>query len=621
MVLSATAALAAALVLVLPGAAWLAWQSRARRDSLEWLADAVGISITLSALVALGAFLLRLTFSREALIVLYSLAGVILLAGLVRRRPRLNAARFGAGLLGLGAFVALAAWRLYQARSLALPAWVDSAHHVLIVQKILAAGGLPAELGPELPIVFSYHYAFHAVTALFAAITGLDAPQAVLWLGQVINALVAVAVYRLAKTLSGDWRAAGLAFVLVGWGFHMPAYYVTWGRYTLLTGLVMLPLALAAALRAAQVEPEVPPDRTARAELALFTAGVALAHYTTLWLLGLFLLVWGIGRLEDDLRARRLRASRVWVLAAAVGIGLVLAGPWLYRVVSQLGQYADVDVVLPSGADQSGYWSYILYLVGPLRNKILLGVAAAGLLLGLFRRGWRAYAVWGLILTLLTLPWGLRFPPFRPDHYAILLFLPAAPLAAGLVTALANGLAGLLRRRWERPRLLAGLSAGFVALAAAGVILWGGRQTADIINPVTVLARPEELPALDWVKANTPPDARFFVNTRGWQSGAWRGVDAGYWIPILTGRLTVVVPALGNMAEPAVYQEWSGFSQRASQAQACDEAFWSLARDAGLSYAYLRAGEGSLKPEALVNCAGAQLVYAREGVFIYELRP
>jgi hypothetical protein len=43
-------------------------------------------------------------------------------------------------------------WRMVQAQNLALPPWVDSVHHVLIVRAILEYGGLPETLEPYLPI-------------------------------------------------------------------------------------------------------------------------------------------------------------------------------------------------------------------------------------------------------------------------------------------------------------------------------------------------------------------------------------------------------------------------------------------------------------------------------------
>src|SRR5574340_920505 len=122
--------LTALLILVLPGAAWLAWQPK-RAGGLSSLADAVGLSISLTALAALAGFLLGMTFTREVIITLYAACLFLLSTGLIVRllrgpKPRLDWRRALVFLLGLAGVVGLAAWRLFQARDLVLPAWVDS---------------------------------------------------------------------------------------------------------------------------------------------------------------------------------------------------------------------------------------------------------------------------------------------------------------------------------------------------------------------------------------------------------------------------------------------------------------------------------------------------------------
>ena len=96
-------------------------------------------------------------------------------------------------------------------RDLALPAWVDPLHHVLIVRLILENGGLPATFEPYMPVPFYYHFGFHMNAALFSFWSGFPAEKAVLLLGQVLNAAVALSVYRLGMSLWSDWRRAAVA--------------------------------------------------------------------------------------------------------------------------------------------------------------------------------------------------------------------------------------------------------------------------------------------------------------------------------------------------------------------------------------------------------------------------
>jgi hypothetical protein len=163
-----------------------------------------------------------------------------------------------------------------------------------------------------------------------------------------------LSVYRLGKALGFDRLRAGLAALLVGFVLQMPAYYLTWGRYTLSIGLVMLPLAMAAALEVASSVIEtgndkgIPADREKAKKvgnwirLALLAAGVCLAHYLARLLLVMFLFVL---YLEAALRKRNLVPE--WDLVISAGAGGLLVAPWLWRVWEYGIHLAIVALALP----------------------------------------------------------------------------------------------------------------------------------------------------------------------------------------------------------------------------------------------------------------------------------
>jgi Family of unknown function (DUF6541) len=455
------------LVLLAPGCALMAWlqpgstpESGRRRSFLSGLADAVALSVAIPPLLALGLFLLGLRVGGTAVAGFYALCLLLLLGAAVRRGVRLpglhkNPRWWVGWALAILFLAGLIAWRLYQARTLALPAWVDSIQHTLIVRKIFEYGGLPPDLSPYIDAPFFYHYGFHLITALFVFWSGVSPDQAVLWFGQVINALVALSVYRTAVAFSvgsddragempeqgrltrlAGWATPALAALLTGFVLQMPAYYLTWGRYTLLTGLLLLGPALAAALELI----EQPHSRSAQVRMVLLVAGLCVVHYFALLLLGLFLIVVGLFRI---VRGFRFRAC--WpALARLAGLsllGILLASPWIWRVWLYNQQYVTVETVLPM--DQSAaslkstvdYFQYLVTLMGPRRNHILMGMAGVGMLAAFLRQRLRPLAAWALLLVLLTVPWGLRLGPFRPDHFAIVLFFPGAVLLAELAAA------------------------------------------------------------------------------------------------------------------------------------------------------------------------------------------
>jgi len=609
--------LSALTILLLPGAALTVWLPR-RGGFLSFLADTVGLSIALTVLAALAGFLLQLHFNRPLLTGLYAACGLSLLIGLIRatlraRKPLINLKHALLGLLGLVVLAGLIAWRFYQARDLVLPAWVDPVHHTLIVRVILENGGLPATLDPYLPVNLNYHYGFHVLAALFSAMTGTEPAITLLGFGQVLNALIALSLYRLSLEIWQDMRRAALSALLVGLVFQMPAYYLTWGRYTLITGLIVLPLAMASIIRLSRQ----PRSVSAWVTTALLTAGVALSHLTAFLLLGFFTVILLVVRLLERYDpidpVPENRWGRLIAPGTAALAGVVLSSPWLLRLWGYYGAEAGVALVSPFTSDQTSYGDYLLYLLGPVHNAVWLGLGAAGLMLALLRKPARALAVWALLLVMLTLPWGLRLGPFRPDHMAIVLFLPGALLAGSLVFSLYDRTARLTRA-WLRH-----LAQAILLLVVLVGVGWGAWQTRSILNSGTILVDRHDLQALDWVRQNTPAEARFIINTNAWMGSMRRGVDGGYWLLPYAGRQTILPPVVYSYGAPAFVQQIADWSLRMGEVTTCDETFWSLVQEYGANYLYIKEGQGSLQPGGLVNCPLVVPVYRSGSVNIYEI--
>ncbi|MEN6483145.1 MAG: hypothetical protein ABFD29_13365 [Anaerolineaceae bacterium] len=615
--------ISALVILILPGAAWTAWEGRDRRDPLEILADSVGISIAVTVLIAMVGFFLRVKFNGWIITILYSLCFLIAAAGWLKGTIKPERKRwlyFAAGILVLTGAIF---WRMEQARDLVLPAWVDSVHHVLVVQKILDTGGLPLDLNPELNVPFYYHYGFHVIAALFSVFSNTEPAQAVLWFGQVINALVGLSIYRFGKTFWNDRRVAGLAALLTGFALQMPAYYVTWGRYTLLTGLIILPLAMAAAWEIAKDGPKFPTVF----RLIILTAGLAISHYLALLLLGIFIAVLLLAKLFDlfkdylhskqnKLEASSLHLERVQKIKSLAGfgggaiLGLVVASPWLVRVWNYTRQMAGVSVNLPENGASLDSMDLSLSMLGPSANYWLMGFAGVGLLLGLLQKNKRWFAVYTLILIFLAMPWGVQIHPFRPDHFAIVLFIPAAYYLAFLITSLADLSGRKISKR---------LTPIIFTLASLGALGWGMWHTRSVVNPVTIFVDQADLEAIQWIQANTPEDARFYINAEYWQHDTYRGVDGGYWLLPLTRRHTIIPPGFYGFGSPDLFAQIRQWGEIDRQIVSCDDDFWNLVREDRLNYIYIHEEAGSLQEKGLSGCSRIVKEYDKNGVSIYEI--
>ena len=165
-----------ALVLFLPGIAWQALFWDPNQDIFERLAEAIGVSISLIALVSLSSYTFGWQISSAALIVFYLFLVPPAVWALRKyykehklgkkasTRPDendpdassteindiqycLRQDRFRHLFLAL-IFILILIWRFYQIRDVVLPLWVDSIHHVQIVKLLLEIGGLPDTFEP-----------------------------------------------------------------------------------------------------------------------------------------------------------------------------------------------------------------------------------------------------------------------------------------------------------------------------------------------------------------------------------------------------------------------------------------------------------------------------------------
>jgi hypothetical protein len=195
----------------------------------------------------------------------------------------------------------------------------------------------------------------------------------------------------------------------------------------------------------------------------------------------------------------------------------------------------------------------------------------------------------------------------------ITLFVPLAIFLAILATHLWCTLK-LITSEGLRIMLYLLLGAGITA-----VTLFGIQQQITIINPQTVLARPQDLDGLQWAKDNLPEDAFVAVNSWLWLGGTWAGADGGAWLVPLTG-LSSSTPPADYVYDADLFWQVDGHNQAATAVSD-----WSLPQQAawlrqqGISHIFIGAKGGFFDPAALAQNQEMEMVYGRDGVFIFTL--
>jgi hypothetical protein len=616
-------------------------------DPLLQIALAIGLSMALLPLLLLLVTLLGIALTPAVLAMILVVSGVVAAWRTWRLDCRPLAPwgdrRFWPAMAAFAALFAITlALRMLQARNLVVPAWVDGVHHTLIARLIIDRGQVPANYEPFMGIgPFIYHFGFHVLAAGLAWLTGLGAPQAVLVVGQLVNALVGIGVYALTVVLiqPADARggrqpvppvavAAGLlAMGLVGAVSFMPAYYVTWGRYTQLAGLAVLPTAAVLTLWWLD---------TGRRWM-LWTAGVAVAGLT---LVHYRVLVFYVALVVAFLVQRLVLRSEAWFaqrsaeptqappplppmrryLRRAVtlaGVALLLLTPWLARlavVFATGGSTANwlggspAANAMPRGLIDIGY------------DRLLLRAALLSFLLGLlwWRRVSIVLGVAAAVAVLVTNPQWLGYHAtwlFNNTALIITLFLPMAILVAVLLARATAAVLELAPGAWRRPAVAVLASVFFTVVLASA---W---RSIDIVNPVTVVATEADMEAMAWIGDHTAADAGFLSGVREWQHDTYVGTDGGYWIPLLTGRRTLVPPALYTFGSPDYFYQVQAILDRLADVKAAGDAVVKeLMAQNGLEYVYLGAKGSQFDLQSFVNAPRFEVAYSNGAVWIFRAR-
>lgn len=503
------------------------------------------------------------------------------------------------GLL-LGAVLALTLLvRLYPLGDLALTPWVDGPHHALITRKILEANRVPDSYGPEVDTPAFYHFGFHVHAAFLARVTGTDAAEGIGLAGQFLSGWSAILAYWLVREWTADARAGLVGAGLAGLILTFPGYLLSWSRFSLVAGLDLLPAVLLAGRDWVRSE-------RATGALGILLAGLALTHYRLLVMGGLFLGLITAFSLKGVSPGPRLGMRFVVALGA-----FAPAIPWLILAAGRFLVPA-VRVSLAAGSRPEPFpWD----LIARWPDGAVFLLALGGVLAGIRRARPHALALGLTLLGLGFLAGALPIPSPLPNVVDGVTVAASLWLAA-LVPAGAT-VAWLLDR--VRPGSKIGLP-GVGALVLVACCSQVGRQLAAV-NPELVLVHPADLPALAWVRANTPPDAKFLINGFEWRPGFYAGADAGFWLPAAAGRTTLLPTLLyGNLPTEEFTRR-----NRIARELAGGPVDWGRLipelRALKVDYVFIGRRGGPLTAGKLLGHPGFEPVYHQAGVWVFRLRP
>ncbi len=521
--------------------------------------------------------------------------------------------------------------RFYAVRGVEAPLWGDSVQHAVITQLITENGGLFESWLPYAPFKsLTVHYGFSVGAAVLAWFTGLESPQATLIFGQLLNVLAVVAIYPLAVKVSKGSKIAGLgAVAAAGLLSPMPAFFVNWGRYAQLYGQAILPVAIWFIWELAEAKKM----RWGSLVFVVVTlAGMMLSYYRVPYYLLTFLLAWALfwGRVQWKFELKTW-VVRVLRIGAGGLFALLVFLPWGLRI-SQ-GQLADAlvgGVVAGSPVDrviqEYRLWRELLTYV-PLP---LLLISTASLIWSLVKRQAAVLAVgfWVLLLASLVGMSLLRVPGtnlMQTFAIQIALYIPVGILVAWLLAQV---------QAWLQAQNSRSGLAVLYGLLLLGMLFGAADQQAILDTDTFALVTRPDLDAFQWIENNTGEDAVFLVEGfRIYEGFSAVGADAGWWIPLYTGRQNVIPPQYALLNEEPIDPGYlqnildllASFEGDAQGHVLNVENFCTL----DITHVYIGQRQGEVgfiaeqlySPEAFLSDPNFDLVYHKDRVHIFEGSP
>jgi hypothetical protein len=636
-----------------PGLAILLLFKNFNKFPIEILVSFIlGVSLSLSPLLFLFANLFGVTIGRSLLWgLLIAVIGVLMiLVGKQWRRQRggeqnrwQQSLKYDWGIIFVVLIVGFALFfvRFWSIRSIPLPMWGDSVHHTLIAQLLIDNGGLFDSWQPYAEMQsLTYHFGFHATVAAFALLTGLEAAKATLIVGQFLNVFAVFSLSVLAWKISNGNRWATVAsWVLAGFVFFMPMYYTNWGRYTQLCGQVLLPVVVFLLWELLESEDSDSTKGNTRGIrgflkqrpwrkillVAITTSGLALIHYRVfLFMLG------SIPVLVVYTFSRQHWRNQIVNLGLGGMFGFLLYLPWFLHIYGGKLFRGFIRGITTSPAAMSDYtreYNAIGYLSGylPLPVWVILFLCIAW---SLWRRDKKVLFVvaWWLVVVLMANPHWVGLPGAGLlSNFAVFI---AIYIPASLIIGVS--LTWLIEPLQKRSPIIANILA---ILAVVLTISLTARNRINDIQPEPhAMATRQDIKAMEWIRNNTPEDARILVNSFFAYGGSTIvGSDGGWWIPYFTRR-KISVPPMPYTSEKGPFPDYvqyvNSLRQMIEEKGYTDPEVVAELKARGYQYAYIGEKEGRvnytgpvvMKPKLMIESGFYEAVYHKGKVWILRIK-
>ncbi len=518
--------------------------------------------------------------------------------------------------------------RFWVIRSLEIPLFGDSYQHTMITHLMVDNQGLFDSWEPYANLsTFTYHFGFHAISAVFYWISGTSVEKAILWTGQLINIFAVLGLYPLTYRITKNRWSGVFAVLIAGLLSPMPMSYVNWGRYTQLAGQAILPVAIwtfwsildrpfpdwqnISWVRKILNIRNLSLDYSSLTITWLVLGGLALTHYRILILVVLFFPVYVL-----------LNLSRKTILGFLgrigwIGIGgAILSLPWFVNIFGgKMLKIFSVQMTTlpPKGSSSSELFSGLGNLNTYLPMLVwILTIIFIGWGLWKQKKDIAIFTGWWFIILLATNPQWIGLPGNGViTNFAVMIafYIPASVIIGSAIDwipintkrpDIADDQPNKNRRS-----IYMFSSALLLLVCLLGIVGLKIRKNDLDISTYELVTRPD-LRAMEWIQENTKLEDTFLVNSFfAYNDSLVVGSDGGWWLPVFTGRKSTLPPITYGIEEGAngsSYKDTNDFYREIQNKGITHSDVIKMLKERGIKYIYLGQRQGS------VNNSGPKLL-------------
>lgn len=359
-------------------------------------------------------------------------------------------------------------------------------------------------------------------------------------------------------------------------------------------------------------------------------AGLFLVHYRVAVFLACLLLAdFAVRSLEKILKVFKTFGGSNWlreidrdllreiVAIAIVAIAsLIILLPWMpsmFKTMLIPGVTSGVTTNVPFFSDFA--WTFLTSAWG----RYSLYLAGLGMIWGMLKNPRLIFTLvlWAIMLFILANSAALGWFPSLINNTSveIALFMPISTLGGYFVSQIIILAARRIPVRYNRLFASITIAMGLVASFLAA------RQLMPILNPITLLIRQADKPALAWIQEHVPENETILINPFSWGYGLYAGSDGGFWITPLTGRKTLPPPVLYGMdINSQRVKEINLLSQEVIDHGQDAEALHALLIEQGIRYIYIGARGGVLSANALEKSPLFVRLYRNESTQVFQVK-